>query len=332
MPQYVEVIPRILFKSRKPAPFRVLVISNCQAEFLAPFFELALADCSCDYLVCYQLSTEEEHNALDQYLEEAKNNYQLIVSLPLGANWRSIGHEALTARFGRERLFLIPNIYLDALFPDQTGLGDLGTRTMSPMGGPHSKIALGGWLAGLSLAEILQLFTPENAEKLGYLDGLEASEQELRRREANCDTDFTAQLIRVARTSFALYTVNHPTPNLIAHFVNYVANQLRARGQARLSGVPMNAMLASTSLLSSGVWPIYPELKALVSDHYPVSTTFILPQGAHSEAISREVFVERSIATYERLGREVIAPLRQAVDCLALIERVVSPAPSEFVA
>ncbi len=85
----------------------------------------------------------------------------------------------------------------------------------------------------------------------------------------------------------------------------------------------MNAMLANESLITNGVWPIYPELKELMAANFPVSTHFILPEGLHSEVISREVFVQRSIETYNRSGYGDIAALGQATDALELIQRVV---------
>jgi hypothetical protein len=325
MPQYVELFPKTLFRSRKPGSFRILVIGNYQAKYIAPFFEFALADCVCDYLLFHLIPEQDQHAAIANYLDESRSTYQLIVTLPLGPEWHAISRDALSTCFGRDRLFFIFSLGSTGLFPDETGLGDSGSRVLSPMGGSHSRIALGGWMAQLSVPEILSLFTTETMAKLGFLDMVEQSESDLRRQESNCDTDFAAMLIQCVRSNFALYTVNHPTPNLIAIYVTHIRARLVARGQARSSGIPLNSMLASETLISHGAWPVYPELKDLVMPNFPVSAHFILPKAANGEVIHRDVFVQRSIAHYERVGRERMADLTQATDAHRLIQRIERP-------
>ncbi|WP_404710961.1 hypothetical protein [Sphingomonas sp. MMS24-J13] len=170
----------------------------------------------------------------------------------------------------------------------------------------------------------MTLFTPENMERFGFFRMFEESERELRHRETVCDTNFTDQLIQVAKTGFSFYTFNHPTPNVFAYFVGHVRNLLTARGQARSSDLPMNAMLSTENLGSYGVWPVYPELKEMLNPNFPVSRHFILPEGSGGEVISRDVFVQRSITMYERAGREKIAPLRQAIDAKAMVDLVLA--------
>jgi hypothetical protein len=323
MPRYAELIPKVLFRSHGSGSFRTLVIGNCQAEHMADFLQIALADCACDYLACDVIGSDDRHAAVEDYLKKNEAGYRLILSLPFGQEWHSISRAALVARFGVDRLFFLPDIRFSGLFPDQTGLDDAGIQT-SIIGGLHSIVALGGWMAQLPVPEILKLFTVENFAAFGFLEMFAESEREFHRREAECDTRFTDQLVHTVRTSFAFYTASHPTPNLLARFIDHVRNRLVARGQAQSSDVPLNAMLASGTLVKNGVWPIYPELKELVASHHLLSTYFILPERAGSpEAISRETFVERSITLYERAGREAIARSRQAVTSLDLVRRVV---------
>jgi hypothetical protein len=321
MSRFVELIPNILFKSRSPRPFKILVIGNCQAPYQASLFEIALADCACDFIICYEIASDNQRAQVEAYLEASRETYNLILAIPLDSEWHSIGRTALIERFGANRLFFLLNLYFSGTHPDQTTLGELSTRILSPMGGLHSKIALAGWLAGLQLPDILTLFTASNMKKLGFFNMLEESARELRHRELGCDTQFADALVQAARTSFSFYTYNHPTPNLFALFISHVRNLLVARRQARSSEIPLNAMLASDSLAANGVWPVYSELLELLAPHFPVSTHFILPYGGGSpEVISRSVFVERSIAMYEGIGREKIAPLRQARAALEMIQ------------
>ncbi|WP_404710960.1 WcbI family polysaccharide biosynthesis putative acetyltransferase [Sphingomonas sp. MMS24-J13] len=151
MSRHVELFTSALFRSRSQRPFRTLVIGNCQSRYLASLFEIALADCACDYIACHEITTDHQRAAIEAYLDEHRHIYRLILTIPLGPEWHAIGRDALIARFGADRLFFLLNLYFSGTHPDQTGLGELGTRTMSPMGGPHSKVALGGWMAGLPL-------------------------------------------------------------------------------------------------------------------------------------------------------------------------------------
>ncbi|WP_404710959.1 WcbI family polysaccharide biosynthesis putative acetyltransferase [Sphingomonas sp. MMS24-J13] len=298
----------------------MLVISNCQSEYLAPFIELALADCACDYLPCHEVSTAEQHAGIERHLEESKESYQLIIAIPLGSVWRSMSKDALISRFGRDRLFFIMNVYFSGTHPDLTMVGDIRSRLRTPMGDPHSRIALGGWMAGLGEDEILGLFNPAMVEKLGFLSQIEQATVELRTREQDCDTKYTDELVHLAKVAFSFYTNNHPTPNVLASYVNHIRYHLVVRRQARSSDLPMNAMLATETLAKYGIWPVYPELKSVLAGNFPVSTLFLLPD-THlgSDLISRETYVRHSIAVYEEAGREKVAGFRQAQECHTLV-------------
>jgi hypothetical protein len=296
-------------------------MSNCQAQFLAPFCEYAFQDCSCDYIVCHNVNSPDKHAMVEKYLEESKGKYQLVIALPLGPEWLSISKEALTARFGRDRMFFIVNLFFSGTHPDLSTLGDLTTRVMSPMGTPHSRIALGGWVAGLKESEIIALFNQKSIEKIGYYKLFDESANELRARERHCDTQFSDNLVNLSKMSFCFYTNNHPTPNLLAHYVTHFRRILVSREQARSSGLPLNAMQAAQTLAPSGIWPVYPELQPILAPDFPVSTLFILPDlHIGSELISREIFVQRSLALYEDMGRDKIAAFRQAQDANELLQ------------
>lgn len=322
MPVYVES-PKGVFRSKNPAPFRILIISNCQAEYLAPFFEYGLQDCSCDYIICHSIASPEHHAIIEAHLEKCKDEYRIVISLAFSDAWLSISRKALIARFGRKRTFFILNLFFSGGHPDIVTLGDLQTRIMGPMGLYHSRIALGGWMAGLDDDHILDLFSNDSMRKLGYHDLFDRSANELKARERICDTNFSDQIVNLAKIAFAFYTSNHPTPYVLASYASHSREILISRTEARSSGLPLNAMQAAKTMVPLGIWPIYPELKDLFAPNFPVSSLFILPDlTIGSELISRKTFVQRSRVAYDAVGRGKIAEIRQAQDAYEQIQRL----------
>jgi hypothetical protein len=325
VPHYVELLPKILFRSRNPAPVRTIVIGNCQARYLAPLFELALTDCSCDYLSCDQIVSADEHAAIDRYLAETSEDYRLVFAQPLGTDWHAIAREALIARFGLDRTLFLLDLHFYGAFPDVTTLGDARNQIVGPMGACHSRIALGGWMAGLDADAICGMFNSASIEHLGYLALFEESAKKIRAEESNCDTQFADNLLNLAKISFCFYNYNLPTPHLLINFIAHIRHVLRDRRKISLNQLPLNPMLIAETLAPEGVWPIYPELRELFAPHFPSSTSFILPdRGSGSEVIVRETFVRRSIALYDEIGREKIAWLSQAQNSHELVRQLVS--------
>jgi hypothetical protein len=322
MPAYAEHIPDILFRSRNRAPFRALMIGNEQARYIAPLLELVLADCSCDYLSFHHARAHADHAAIEKYLDGSRGDYQLVLAQPLGRERHALAKEALIDRFGRDRTFFLMSLHFYGLHPDVTTLGQVGAPVLGPMAEAHSRIALGAWLADRTADEIVEMYNPTTMEQLGYLSFFDQAANELRGREANCDTQFADNLIGLAKSAFSFYGFQYPSPNLLISFVAHVRDLLHSRKLARMTLLPPNAMLAAETLAIRGTWPIYPELRPLVAPHFPLSTTFVLPDhGTGSEVVSREIFVRRSLALYDRIGRESIAALHQAQNCHELVQQ-----------
>jgi hypothetical protein len=322
MPHHIELIPKILFRSPNPAPFRTIVIGNFQGRYLAPLLELALADCACDYLSCDQIASADHHAAIDRHLGEAREDYQLVLAHPLGADWNAIAKDALIARFGLDRTVFLLNLHFYGAFPDVTTLGNPRNLIFGPMGACHSRIVLGGWMAGLNVDDIVGMFSQESIERLGYPTLFAESENNLRTYEGRCDTKFTDNLLNLAKSSFCFYGFNRPTPNLFINFVAHIGNLLRSTRNIKLNQLPLNAMLAPETLASEGIWPVYPELRSLFTPHFPVGTSFILAdRGAGAEVISREIFVRRSMALYDSIGRDTIGTMPQAQNSRLLIKQ-----------
>lgn len=323
MPRYVELFPNILFRSRNPGRFRAIIIGNHQARYLAPIFELIIADCSCDYLSYHQIGTDTERAAVESYLDESRDNYRLILAQPLGREWHAISREALLSRFGSERTLFFMNLYFHGLFPDITTIGDAATPVIGPMGPNHSRIALGGWMAGLDEARILALFNAGSLARLQYPALFDEAVKDLRTRESNCDTNFAGDLINLLKIVFAFYTFNQPTPALLVRLAVHIRHILQKREIGQFSAVPLNAMMVPETMIAYGLWPVYPELRELLTPELPTGTTFILPdRGTGVEVISRETFVRRSLALYDDIGRERMTGLRQANNSHELVKKI----------
>lgn len=323
MSRYVELFPKILFRSRKPGRFRMIVIGNHQARYLAPLFELIIADCSCDYLSCHQIQTDTQHAAIESYLDEVRESYRLILAQPLGIERHALSKEALLARFGNDRTFFFMNLYFHGLFPDVTTLGDAATPVIGPMGSNHSRIALGGWMEGLDEARILALFNTRSLIRLKYPEFFEESVKDLLTREVNCDTSFVNEMVSLLRIVFVFYSFNHPTPALLVRFAAHICHLLQKRALVQLNAVPLNAMVIPETMVSYGWWPVYQELREPLTLDFALGTTYITPdRGTGVEVVSRETFVRTSLALYNDIGRERMSGLSQARNSHELVKTI----------
>ena len=160
-------------------------------------------------------------------------------------------------------------MYFTGYHPDLTYFGDRGVRLQSAMGDYNSRIALIGYIQGLSIEETLPLFNERNYEKLNYFDQFDTSKMELIRRDEANEVRFAEHFFEIAKNRLPLYTVNHPTANALAPLAEMV---VEATGQKRpLIDVDM----IKNPLVDGSIWPVYPEIATRLGLNYSGSTTFL---------------------------------------------------------
>lgn len=303
--------------------FRVLSLGNCQAEHHAQLARIALRDCSADFILAHMANNPARASEVEAFLDSPEANYDLIIGFDLQDKWGPISRTVLETRYGRDRIFHIPNLTFDGLYPDMTTLGALDSRVLGPLGSYHSRIALGAWLAGVDIQTTLGLFTGEVFERLGYFTRFETALDEYTQRESSADFSFCDTMVAHMRDQMGFFTKNHPTPALFAAFMHDLREALVSTGRALSSDVAIDPGLVVHSLMEFGVPPIFPEVAEAAGIRHGGGRSYMLPQLGGGYPIPLDEFVIRSFRNYDRTDRATVLESPQSAECLAQIRGII---------
>jgi hypothetical protein len=313
---YQQGVPDAVFVYSEPRRFKILVVGNCQTEHHAQLARMAFAECSADYIFVHKAQEAGPMEQVGAFLDSTAP-YDLVVSFDLDNKWGHLSRAGLEARYGRERIFYIPNLTFDGLQPDMISIG----FARAPLGDYHSRIAVGAWLAGADVKMTSRLFNGSTYERLGYFAAYGPAAAEYRRREASTDLAFGDPMFEHINRNIGFFTKNHPTPALFTTFTHELRNALVRQGRAPSSGMPLDAGFVSQSLVSVGAAPIFPEIAEAAGIRHGGSRNYVLPRNG-GYAVSLEEFVARSFQAYSEIGHDEIARSPQAADCLARIQGI----------
>lgn len=323
MKGYRQAVENTVFVYNEARPFRVLSLGNCQAEHHAQLARIALQDCSADYILVHMANDPERAAEVEAFLDSAEGRYDLIFGFDLQDKWGPVSRTALEARYGRDRLFYIPNLTFLGPHPDMTSLGGLGARVIGPLGNYHSRIAVGAWLAGVDLDTTLRLFTGGGFERLNYFARFDAALAEFRRREQTADFSFAGTMMAHMRDQIGFFTQNHPTPAMFTTFMADLREALVRAGRARSSGVTLDSGYIHQSLVEFGSAPIFPEIAEAAGFRHGGGRDYLLPRLGGGYPIPLKEFIARSFQSYDRTGRDVVMETTQSAECLALVREAV---------
>lgn len=322
MKGYRQIVPDTVFVYEALRPFRILLVGNCQAGHHAQLARIAFEHCSADYIAVHNASDPARAADVEAFFNSPEARYDLVIAFTLHEKWGAVSREALENRFGRDRVFYIPNLIFEGLQPDMISIGELGARIAGPLGDYHSRIAVGAWLMGADLAATLKLFTGQGFERLGYFARFAASLEEFRQRERSTDMTFGDVLLREVRNHVSFFTLNHPTPTLFSAFMQELRERVVSTGRARSSGVPMDPCLVAQSLIESGVAPIFPEIAEAAGLAHRGGRSYLVPRQGGGVPLSLEEFLVGSFETYERVGRDALLETAKGKASLASLQTV----------
>lgn len=262
---------------------RVCVIGNCQAEGLAGWARLMMPDNDVQFFSLAgvdpddNLAREVWTNLLDRsdlVITQVGPTHQARFGIPSAEQILAQGRQVLRA----------PWIIFRGFHPDCVLLFDKGVIVTGASGPYHSSIAAGACLEGLEEARALELFNVLTFSALGYFDAFRAAGDIMREEWAAIGLDASGWLTQPQRPFMS--TLNHPVSEMLGD----VMRQL-LRGAA-IDMVEPHAS-ATDTLLSHGVWPVYPEIAHRLG--LEGGTSFIAPD----RSVSREVQIA---GTYAALG------------------------------
>jgi hypothetical protein len=276
---------------------RIVVTSNCQLGGLHAALSAMLPD---DHVVAVP------HLGHD--------SPELDEALPGADVWVTSYHPsdaaAVLARSGaRAELVTVPLLLFTGFHPDivHVMLPD-GRELESAAGGYSSAIVTWGWMHGLREREILERFTPEVFDALGYTTAWAGAVRLARYVFDEANADFDAWFLPlVARGGMFMLTDNHPRVDALVQLARQVARRLGAPPDR--VAYPWETVVPDGLLATSTVWPLYPHL----ADHLDQPGAYVW-RCVNGELIDLPTFVRRSLALYGDVDPTTVTVSRFAND------------------
>lgn len=285
---------------------RAVVISNCQCLPLAAWLTVMSADTVFDYWGVHVIDSGQIKTTIDAFVTKARAEYDMILAIPLSEDYLDLSTTRIADSFAGIPLIRISNIYFSGFHPDQTYIGGLTQRVTGPLGDAHSKLAIHGFMAGLTVDQTMNLFSYQNYACLGYFDEFSASLDELTKRDSSVDVPVTRSLEQQLLTALCFYSFNHPTPAVFNAYTPHVMQYLVSRGFVQHSTCPADPFICAENLAENIIFPVYPEIAAYHGVPHIGSYAF-KPVGPWVNPMSLNRFLTLEFEAFEEVGREELA-------------------------
>ncbi|WP_276118020.1 WcbI family polysaccharide biosynthesis putative acetyltransferase [Pararhizobium qamdonense] len=284
---------------------RIALLGNCQSSALASII-YRVKGVKVDILVDINAQGSKPYE--DAHWAAAHTDrVDFCFSQPLSETFGDIRSERLREKYG-SRFKQYTNLYFTGYHPDLTYFGDRGVRLQSAMGDYNSRIALIGYVRGLSVDDTLALFNNTTYEHLGYFNQFESSKLELIRRDQDNDVRFAEEFFEVAKAHLPLYTVNHPTAHVLAPLAEMI---IEACGQKRPS---INIDTVKNPLVDGSIWPVYPEVASHLGLDYEGDTIFYPSFYEERHPMELRDFIATTYERYDSFGQSKITEMPGAQD------------------
>ena len=303
---------------------KAAVISNCQARPIADFLRVRLPDFSFEVVGVHLLRPDQIARNESDVLGRVTKDCDLVITAPLSGSYGALATDKLERSLERGHLVIVPNIYFSGLHPDLTYLGGLGQRLQGPIGDYHSKIAVAGFLSGMSVKKTCAMYNDRTYSKLEYYTEFQSSLSELRRREESVDFKVSDIIEENILQKPCFMTVNHPTSYLFSRFVDGLVQYMVSVGLVGDVYPPIDYHYRPNPLADAAIFPVFPEIADFHQLKYEGNYLFKAPRGNLEESVyDLEDFVEREYQAFdaippERLSAHPVA--KRAMDLWSRIE------------
>ena len=199
----------------------------------------------------------------------------------------------------------LPAAIFTGFHPDMFYLTDRGEPIDGAISQYHSRIALGGFLAGLDVARTVRLFNAHVFAELGYFAAYAIAERQMLRTYQRQGLHLGATLRRWRqRGTIFMHTINHPT---IALLERLTVMTLAHAGLTEATQRPLGGL---DDVLANGVIaPVFPtlarRLQVAPSVDYLQPTAWVAP--GEGRQVTLPDYVDRSFARYRTLDRDILS-------------------------
>jgi len=282
----------VLFKRK---PLSIAIIGGCQAEGLKVSTQALLPRAN---VSAWHVGVNPP-DAPDVILKKLKGFDWVFTQITSGPGLETLQFENLQRELNR--VHFIPTVVFSGFHPDVTYIFAPDRLISAVHSDFHSKLAVAGFLLGLSPRRTSELYNAVVFAELGYFDVFEASRiaMEDMLRESGFDISGMVEGWLREIGSF-MYMINHPNVALLAALCRdtYVRVGLLPAG----SQVPK---IAKDHLAESFTWPLYPSLAkrlGLKGSWNFQRPAWLVAQGARDLPLGQ--YLEDLFAFYGTLDRE----------------------------
>lgn len=239
-----------LFKKK----LRVAVVGGCQAEGLAEATRHLIPGA----IVSAWHAGVHPPDAPELIVQKLKGYDLVLTQIVSGHGLAELEIENLSKVHSNAHF--MPTFVFPGFHPDQSYAFDENGLISAVHSDFHSKIAVAGFLLGLSPERTLRLYNSLIFAELGYFEAFDAARLaiEAHMREAGFDVEGLITEWLGSIGSF-MYMTNHPNVHILAHLCRQV--------YIRLGLIPKTTALpriGKDHLGESFTWPVYPALAARV--------------------------------------------------------------------
>ena len=278
---------------------KIAVIANCQTQAISNYLRIITGCKDIVNVPVHMFGSDMYIKALQKLKAVADDERGIIFTFSLSNKFGELETSKLRAN-SRARVYSITNLYFSGFHPDITYLGSMGKRVESPLGDLHSKTVLTAYTAALSIDEAIASFNSETYTKLGFFDEFDKSKSELFSRDEVSDIKFANEFLELVTSKPALYTMNHPIPEVLYKFVCNLCDY---------ADIPYQTYppeFFSNFLSNATWWPIYNEIANFHAFKFASPMLFKQPDNKGGNIIPLEELVSKSYHQYNQFGFEAI--------------------------
>ena len=278
---------------------KIAIIANCQTQAISNYMRIISGCSEIVNVPAHLLGTEQYNKALTNLKEIVNDENAVIFTFNLGERFGEISTLKLKA-VAKAKVFTITNIFFSGFHPDITYLGSMGKRILSPLGDYHSKIVLNSFISGFSVEETIALFNEKTYKDLGFFEEFNKSKCELLARDKSSDIQFGEEFLQLVLSKPSLYTMNHPTPEVLYKFT------CRLCEYAGIAYSEFPSAFFTNYLSTAAWWPVYKEIAEYHEANIVLPMVFKQPDSRGGNVLSLTQFIERSFTRYKEIGFETI--------------------------
>lgn len=299
--------PFLKYFVRKPMKDNILkiaIVGNCQSTALASIIYRSIG-VKVEIIVDINASGTEAYKHA-HWAVSNEDKVDFCFSQPLSDEFGAISSNQLRKKYGA-RYKQFTNLYFTGFHPDLTYFGSRAVRLQSALGDYHSRIALIGYIKGMSVSKTLDLFNFTSYERLEYFSNFDKSKIELLNRDEKNDVKFAAEFFEIAGRNLPLYTVNHPTVYALAPLAEMI---IESTGLRRPT---ISTELMRNPLTEGSIWPVYIEIGKFLNLQYTSNMIFYPSFSQELPPMNLEKFVIRSFELYDEVGRNKLMDVPGAI-------------------